>query len=243
MSGALLLAAVFGAAACNNVTSDLAGGPTTIQVDHNPLLLTKGKSGLLVVQNYDNQGSPLVSNAEVVGAPTGPISIAHDTGFQHGGIHYGTQFIISGLDFGVGTATFTDAGLTTALDTVVIIPNDTNPIGVLSTTTPSVGDTVSITISGQFRFDATSIVTVDGRVFAGGVLTDTVKTAVAERVDVSADSLTLRFLAPDTIQGPRTLHYNSVVSLTKIGYQFSPAYPFGLLGSFGAQTTTNLVLP
>ena len=248
MSGTLLLGAVLGAASCSNVTGDLAGGPTSITVDHNPLLITKHTIGNIVVQNLDDQGSPLLSAATFT-APTGPITIEVDTAFQHAGTHYGTRFIAGGTDFGVGFVTFSDAGLTAPKDTVIVIPNDTNPVGTLSTTTPTVGQVMTMTISGQFRFDSNAIF-IDSTAIAtiptGLPGLHDPKFTVLHPISVSADSQTITFEAPDTIVvtpgGNLIAHYKYPVTVNGMHYQFSPAYPWGFLGSFSVQSSDTLFL-
>ena len=247
MSGTLLLGAVLGAASCSNVTSDLAGGPTSITVDHNPLTIIKHKVGLVVVQNLDDQGSPLLS-AATASTPTGPIEVLVDTAFQHAGAHYGTQFKVTGTDFGVGFVKYTDAGLTTPSDTVVVIPNDTNPVAVLSNTTPAIGDTVTFTVPNPFRLDTLG---KDGKSVVMSVPTglapplDQVRLLV---VGITPDSLSVSFIAPDTLLIPRpgdtiVVHLNAPVQIQNGHYQFSPAYRFGAQGNFGIQSTVNLLTP
>lgn len=242
MSGALLLGAVLVSASCSNVTGDLAKGPTSITVDHNPLLITKHKTGLVVVQNLDDQGSPLVS-AATAGTPTGPIAVVVDTTFQHAGVHYGTQFIASGTDFGVGLVTFQDAGLTTPNDTIIVLPNDTNPVATLSNTTPAIGDTLTFTVPNPFRLDTLG---KDGKLVIMSVPTglapphDQVRLQV---VGLSADSLTITFIAPDTLNAGFVAHLNAPVQIQNSHYQYSPTYPWGALGNFAVQSSGNLVTP
>lgn len=221
-SGALLLGAVLVAASCNNVTSDLAGGPTRITVDPNPQSFGRGKTATVLVQNFDDQGSPLISAATLAGAPTGPITLEIDTTYQPNGTHYGTQFLVKSTGFGVGFATFNDGGLTSTPDTIIVVPNDTNPTATLSAANPAPGDTVSFTVADPFRLDITGVMTVDS--------------TVLQTVDISADSLTIRFIAPTAVPA-----HNGPVNMTKTAAQFGAAYP--LLGSFVVSSSTNLVVP
>ncbi len=228
-SGALLLAAVLVAASCNNVTGDLAQGATRVTVDPNPIAFTRGKTGTVLVQNFDDQGSALLSAATVSGAVTGPVTVEMDTNFQHGGTHYATQFIITSTGAGVGMAfvRFSDAGLTTAEDTVIIVPNDTNPVGTLSATNPATGDTVTFTVADPYRIDA-AFVTDTTKI---GATVDSTKLRV---VDVSADSLSMRFIAPagvPTHDGP--------VEVSNVHARIGPH----LVGTFKVQSTANLVVP
>jgi hypothetical protein len=249
-SGVLLLGAVVAAASCNNVTGDLAQGPVSLVVAPNPGKFALGKSTTVVVQNFDDQGSALLSAAAVSGGVTGPISVVVDTSFQPGAVQrYATQFLVTGTGYGVGLVSFTDAGLAARQDTVIVLPNDDNAIATLSTTTPAVGDTVSFTVSGQFRLDTlqadgTPVIMTIPTGFVG--LHDPKFTRL-QVVDLSADSLTIRFIAPDTVVttpgGDLIAHYNFPVNIQNSHYQYSPADPFGLLGSFQIQTNANLVLP
>jgi hypothetical protein len=255
-SGVLLLGAVVATASCNNVTGDLAQGPTKLVVSPNPGKFALGKSTTVVVQNFDDQGSALLSNAAVSGAPTGPITVVVDTSFQPGAVQrYASQFLVTATGYGIGLVSFTDAGLAAHQDTMIVLPSDDNALGTLSNTTPNVGDTISMTLpAGPFRFDSVDSKGVQVVItIATGILDPRFATQVL-KVDAAApwlsgDSMTVSFIVPDTLI-PRTAplpplvaHYDAPVSITGSHIQFSPAYPFGLQGSFAIQSSANLVLP
>ncbi len=224
-SGALLLGAVLVAASCNNVTGDLAQGATRVTVDPNPIAFTRGKSGTVLVQNFDDQGSALLSAATVSGAVTGPVTVEVDTNFQHGGTHYATQFIITSTGAGVGMAfvRFSDAGLTTTQDTVIIVPNDTNPVATLSATNPAPDDTVTFTVADPYRIDAA---------LAAMVVDSTVLAVVPN--SVTADSLSIKFIAPAAVPT-----HDGPVELSGVHARIGPH----LVGTFKVQSTANLVVP
>ncbi|HKV76383.1 MAG TPA: hypothetical protein VJN95_17825 [Gemmatimonadales bacterium] len=254
-SGALLLGAVLVAASCNNVTGDLAQGATRVTVDPNPIAITRGKIGNVLVQNFDDQSSALLSAGQLVdkvggagpgGIPVARLSIVVDTNYQHGAVHYATQFALTADTFGFATARFSDAGLTTTYDTIYVVPNDSNPSAVLSNSTPNPGDTLTITISDPFRLDPASTVTITPFVLdSAGVNFIPAKTpAVLTFVDIAPDSLSMRVIAPDTtfIKGglPSPQHFDAPAAISSVHIRFNPTL---MLGNFHVQTTTHLKLP
>ena len=62
-------------------------------------------------------------------------------------------------------------------------------------------------------------------------------------VGISPDSLTIQFIAPDTIVstpgGDLITHYNAPVEIQNSHYQYSPEFRFGPLGKFRVQSSAN----
>lgn len=233
MSGALLLGAVAVAASCSNVTGDLAGGPTLVTVDHNPIEFKKGTIADVVVQNYDDQGSPLLSDASIV-SQSGVVTVRKDTVFQHGAPHYGTQFNVTGDQFGTGLATFSDAGIQTPVDTFLVFPTDSNPIATLSNAAPAIGDTITLTLTEPtFRFDPA----VDTIATIGP---DSLLSSLPI-VAISTDSL----VATLVVTAPQT-PINTPITVNGVRMVYFPADPTRsrlTATGFQIQSSVNLVLP
>lgn len=192
MSGTVLLGAVFAAAACNNVTSDLSGNATRIIATPTFLIGDTAAVKHVLVQTFDDQGTPVVGAATVSGV-TGPITAVVDSTYRPGGQAVVTQILVKGTDLNNGTFTVNANGLSTDVHVTVAPPSE-NYVGTASDYAPPMGATITLTTPAAepYRFSSAS------KAYIGPV---TVAKSLMTLTGISADSLTATFVVDSVRRG------------------------------------------
>ena len=190
MSGAILLGAAFAAAACNNVTDSLSGTATLIVATPTFLIVDTVSTEAVLVQTFDDQGSPM-EGAATVGTITGPFTAIVDTSYRPGGLPVVTQLLVGATGLARGTFQTSANGLTTTV-TVVSAPPVDNYVGSVNDTLPFVDDILTFTMqAGQpYRFTSAS------QAYIGPV---SVPASLMTLISIAPDSLSATF-SVDAVQ-------------------------------------------
>jgi hypothetical protein len=191
-SGTILLGAVLAAAACNSVTDSLTGSATRIIATPTFLIGDTAATKNVLVQTFDDQGSPLIG-AAVVSGVTGAITAAVDPNYRPGAQPVTTQILVKGTALNNGTFTVTANGLSTDVH-VTVAPPAENYVGTVSDTQPPMGATITLTTPAAqpYRFTSAS------KAYLGAV---TVAKSKMTLVGISPDSLTATFVADSVRRG------------------------------------------
>jgi hypothetical protein len=209
-----LFALLLVAGCSSDPTSDLRNGVSRVDAAPSQLFVELGATKTVDITAVDDQGNQISSAYEVTNVGSG-ITVVRDSSFLPVFINDSTlavppeapvfRYIVTGTAY--STTSFTvGAGGKTVQVPVQVIPQAGIAV-TFSSTTPALGDTITITAPAGTTFAPTSTVTVAG--------------ATLQPLIVSQTSTEIRFLAPPNINAPLTI--SDVSSDGAPGLVFAPA--------------------
>lgn len=228
--GSVMLAAALSALSCSgDPTSGLRNGVDHLIASPSALFIKPDSTKSVVVHAVDAQGNTLGMNLTLDNAATtaAGIQVARDDSFELVYNNSG-QLVLPANPTAVryivttaansDTASFTVSGGGKSLKIPVRIIPATAPL-TLSTTSPALGDTVTVTAGTNFKFTPASVLTIPG--------------AGVAQLSMSADSTQIRFLP-----GPGA---NSAVLVSNVITTYLPSASY--TGTTGASVLTTPTAP
>ena len=215
-SGMVAFLALLVVAGCHgDPTEPLRAGVARIDAAPSQIFLQLGESKTVDVSAVDEQGNQISSAYEVTATGTG-ITVKRDSTFLQVFVNDSTlsvppeapifRYIVTATAYTATSFTVSAGGKD------VVVPVQVAPLNqvavTFSSTTPALGDTVTIAAPAGTSFDQTTTVTV-----AGGTLQPLV-------VYRSATNDTIRFIPPPNINAPLTL--SNVTTVSAPGLVFNP---------------------
>jgi hypothetical protein len=203
LGGLGVLAVSLAGASCGDPTANLRGGAVQVVADPSSVFLTEGAATHIIARVLDEQGNELPDTV-TFSTTSSAVTVAYDPTFLVGTdtttpgatvpSKTRTGIIVTGVSVDLGTITLSSGNLTTTIP-FRVLPADPSTsfasVVTFSSTTPALGDTVTMSAPG-FKFQSGTIVNIGG----GG---DAVITGI------SADSNSVSFIPFPGSSGPITV--------------------------------------
>jgi hypothetical protein len=208
-----LFALLLVAGCSNEPTDDLRNGTARLDAAPSQLFIELGATKAVDVSAVDDQGNQISSAYEVTNTGSG-ITVERDTTFLPIFVNDSTlrspdeapvfRYNVTGTAYAATSFTVSN-GVKDVVIPVQVIPQ-AGIAATFSSTTPALGDTVTLTAPAGTTFAPTSTVTVTG--------------ATLQPLIVSQSETEIRFIPPPNINSPLTI--SDVTSVSAPGLTFAP---------------------
>jgi len=193
--GLVLLAAIIGITSCSgDPTANLRDGVSQLTATPNSILVNQGDSTQVIVSPIDGQGGEVAISGGITVTSGAGVTAHNDPTYRmtfdkNGNLTQpATQsrfrVFVRGDDMGNTSVSISGGGKSIDIPVVVLPAGASLRSATLSTTTPNVGDTVTITASAPWKFTDSSVVTVG----------DTSKRVQPVTLSVAADGSSAKFI-------------------------------------------------